>query len=287
LGLDLSTAQLALAVVVAALAVSAQRSLRPQIDRVFFRERYALERGVAGVLGELSEAAAPEALYSIAGARLDELVRPEFCVLYARVGDAFTPAFVRGSVAPAAFAASGALVAALAQRTTALVARAWRRGRAVDLRPFDRAVLETLDAAVILPIRRWEDLIGFVCLGEKRSGDIYTATDLALLDAVAHKVSDELVRFDLADVVARTRAMEQALRSYVPSAVTAQLDGGGSVEPTERQVSVLFVDIRGYTSFAERHEAADVFSTINRYTETVSRIARERGGAVAEFGGDG
>jgi adenylate cyclase len=50
---------------------------------------------------------------------------------------------------------------------------------------------------------------------------------------------------------------------------------------------VLFVDIRGYTSYAEEKSAAEVFSTVNRYTETVSRVVRARGGTVVEFNGDG
>ena len=80
--------------------------------------------------------------------------------------------------------------------------------------------------------------------------------------------------------------MEEALRRYVPSAVTTQLARGG-VEAAEREISVLFVDIRGYTSFAETRRATEVFATVSRYAEAVSAIARERGGAVAEFSGDG
>jgi adenylate cyclase len=51
--------------------------------------------------------------------------------------------------------------------------------------------------------------------------------------------------------------------------------------------SILFVDIRGYTSYAEDRPAAEVFSTVNRYTEIVSRVVRSHGGTVAEFNGDG
>ena len=56
---------------------------------------------------------------------------------------------------------------------------------------FDRAALETLDAAVLVPVGRLNDLLGFTCLGPKRSGDIYTATDRALLAAVAPQFFDQ------------------------------------------------------------------------------------------------
>jgi class 3 adenylate cyclase len=286
LGLEPAAAQLVLALGLAGVIVPAQRRLRPQVDRLFFQERYALERGVAELLQELSDCADPGALYARAGERLDALVRPESCVVYARTADAFAPAFTRGRIVPA-FEPAGPLVAALAHRAAPLVADAWQRGRAGPLAPFDRATLETLGVAVVLPIRRRDELVAFVCLGAKRSGDIYTATDLALLNAVARKISDELIRFDLTDVVQRGRAMEEALRPYVPAAVAGQLASGTPVAAAEHQVSVLFVDIRGYTSFAEARESAEVFTTVSRYAETVSAIARDRGGAVAEFSGDG
>jgi adenylate cyclase len=50
---------------------------------------------------------------------------------------------------------------------------------------------------------------------------------------------------------------------------------------------VLFVDLRGYTSFSESRRSEEIFSTVNRYTETVSEIVRNRGGSVVEFNGDG
>jgi class 3 adenylate cyclase len=49
---------------------------------------------------------------------------------------------------------------------------------------------------------------------------------------------------------------------------------------------VLFVDIRGYTGFSEPREAEEIFHTVNRYTETVSKLVQARGGVV-EFTGDG
>jgi hypothetical protein len=46
-----------------------------------------------------------------------------------------------------------------------------------------------LGAAVLVPMQRGGMIAAFLCLGQKRSGDIYTATDLTLLTAVAKKVS--------------------------------------------------------------------------------------------------
>ncbi len=52
-------------------------------------------------------------------------------------------------------------------------------------------------------------------------------------------------------------------------------------------MSVLFVDIRGYSSYAENRRAVEIFSTVNRYTTAVSSLVEKFGGSVVEFNGDG
>ncbi len=81
--------------------------------------------------------------------------------------------------------------------------------------------------------------------------------------------------------------MQEQLRRYVPGAVAEQLASGAELTTGEREVSVLFVDIRGYTSFSETRRAEEIFSTVNRYTETVSQIVQKHAGSVVEFNGDG
>ena len=85
----------------------------------------------------------------------------------------------------------------------------------------------------------------------------------------------------------QARAMQEALRRYVPGAVAQRIVSGQAVEASEREVTVLFVDIRGYTGFSEPREAEEIFGTVNRYTETVSQLVQARGGVVVEFHGDG
>src|SRR5262249_4709283 len=101
------------------------------------------------------------------------------------------------------------------------------------------------------------------------------------------KVSDRRRALDATAVAEQARAMQEALRRYVPGAVAARLTSGQDIEVGEREVTVLFVDIRGYTSFSEARETEEIFHTVNRYTETVSQVVRARGGSVVEFHGDG
>src|SRR5262249_57359604 len=81
--------------------------------------------------------------------------------------------------------------------------------------------------------------------------------------------------------------MSEGLRRYVPEPVAARLERGQPIEGGEREVSVLFVDIWGYTAYSEQQAAGTVFSMVNRYTEAVSEVIQRRGGTVVAFLGDG
>src|SRR5262249_41868073 len=190
---------------------------RPQVERLFFAERYALEQGIEHLLRELSVCEGPQSLLTLAGERLDALLRPECCVIYGRAEKVYAPVFVRGCVVPSAIEARGLLVGALQAQAAPVDVELWRqRPRKKNLGPADLAVLDSLGAAVLLPVGSSESLAAFVCLGHKRSGDVYTSTDLALFAAVADKMSGELQRFDEVEIHRHARVMQEALRRYVP-----------------------------------------------------------------------
>jgi class 3 adenylate cyclase len=288
LGFDPRVGQVAAALVLAAIVVPAQQRLRPQLERAFFKQRYALDQGIAALVRMLSTCEDTRTLAERVGEELRRLLAPEACVVYARAGDVFAPVFAAGRAVPSAFETGSLLVATLSRRSEPLALSAdGRRPDAAALGPFDRAALETLGAEVVVPVRRDETLLAFLCLGPKRSGDVYTSTDLSHLHLVAETVSGQLRRFDQEEMIREARGMQESLRRYVPGAIADQLASGADLAPALREVSVLFVDIRGFSGFAEPRGAEEIFSTLNRYTETVSEIVRRCGGTVVEFNGDG
>jgi class 3 adenylate cyclase len=287
-GVDPGIGQVVLSLALAAAVIPAHRRLRPQIDRLFFKERYALDRGVAELLPTLSACRDTRELTERVGASLHRLLRPEACVVYAAVEGSYAPVFIEGRAVPPAFATDSPLVGTLRGRRGPLsLSDAGRRPDEAALGPFDRAALETLQTEVVVPVRQGEALPAFLCLGPKRSGDVYTSTDLSLLAAVAETVSQQLQRFDQDAVIREAREMQESLRRYVPGAVAEQLSSGVELASGEREVSVLFVDIRGYTGFAESRRAEEIFGAVNRYTEAVSQIVQRHAGSVVEFNGDG
>jgi class 3 adenylate cyclase len=262
-------------------AIPAQRFLGPRIDRRLFAARHERMLGFQRLLDAIGRSTSVEELMRLAGERMDALLEPEAVATYGRQGEAFTPLFVRGRAVPPAFEADSPLVRALEKGTRPLAVHG------AEFDAFDRAALETLDAAVVIPTRRSDRLVAFTCLGPKRSGNIYTPDEFAYLVAVANRCADVLVKLDAHSVLREARELQHSLRRYVPGAVAEELAGGRDLESAEREVTVLFVDMRGYTSFAERSGAHEILSTLNIYTEKVSHIVGEHGGSIVVFHGDG
>jgi class 3 adenylate cyclase len=281
IGIDPETGRLTLSMALAGVLVPAYRRIRPWLDRQMFAEQHALAERFERLRAELGAARGVEEMATRAGEGFEALLHPESVAIYGRAGEAFTPLFLRGKALPPAFEAGSMLVQVLETRGEPLFARA------NELGPFERAALETLGAEVVVPQLRETQLVAFTCLGAKRSGDIYTATDLALMASVSERCGEVIARVDLETLAKESQAMQSALRRYVPGAVADRVLAGDALAPAEREVTVLFVDIRGYTGLAEQLAAEDIFATLNEHTERVSRIVQENGGTIVEFNGDG
>jgi len=285
--LDPQTSQILLAVAVTPLIGGAQRVVRPRLERLMFPERRALEHGASRLRSELAHCEKPGDVLALLGARLDELLRPDCLAIYARAADAYAPLYARGAAIAPSFGGGGPIVALLGQTGEAIDLARWRWRTAAPAARAERAVLEGMGAQLLVPLIPADELAAFVCLGQKESGDIYTETDRVLLQGLADLASTELRRFDDAEVRRQEREMMEKLRRFVPGAIAEELASGGDLEEGEREVSVLFVDVRGYTSFAERRAAPEIFDSVNRYTRTVSDVVLRHGGVVVEFNGDG
>jgi class 3 adenylate cyclase len=284
---DPRVTQTTMALVFAALFLPAQRRIEAALGRVFLAERHALEQGAGELREALSGCSTPAALLTLLGERLAGLLRLDSIVIYGRTDGSYAPVFAWGRGVPPAFDASGPLISRLLdlRRITYTRRLVDARGAAAVSSP-ERAALEALGADLVLPLMLHERLAAFLCLGEKHSGDVFTPTDLALLESIADKAHDQLLRFDQAQVYRQEQELNEKLRRYVPGAVAEGLLAG-SLDAGEREVTVLFVDIRSYTRFSEGRRVEAIFGLVNRYTQLTSRLVADQGGAVVEFNGDG
>lgn len=84
------------------------------------------------------------------------------------------------------------------------------------------------------------------------------------------------------------RRLHEAFGSYVDPALTERvLAEGTDLRGEEVDVSILFADVRGFTSFSERAGAHEVVATLNALYEAIVPVIARHGGHANKFIGDG
>jgi adenylate cyclase len=88
--------------------------------------------------------------------------------------------------------------------------------------------------------------------------------------------------------LAERERIREAFGTYVDREVAEHiLREGTSLAGEEVEVTMMFIDIRNFTGFAERSSAPEVVATINRLFERAVPLIHEHGGHVDKFVGDG
>ena len=82
----------------------------------------------------------------------------------------------------------------------------------------------------------------------------------------------------------RTRV---AFERFVPPSVVDEVVERDEMTPKRVVATVMFCDLRGFTTLGERLDAEQVIGALNRYLEIVSAAVFEHGGTVVSYQGDG
>ncbi len=112
---------------------------------------------------------------------------------------------------------------------------------------------------------------------------------------VALETGDELEELgsafnDMASGLAERELIKQTLERYVSKSVAAELlraPGRAALAGVRRELTVLFVDLGGFTRLAEELEPEALVAHLNEYFEAVCGAVLEHDGTVKEFQGDG
>lgn len=89
-----------------------------------------------------------------------------------------------------------------------------------------------------------------------------------------------------------TRQRQQIYRhfqDYVPRTVVEQLvrhNDQQGIQPERRELTVLFMDVRGFTSIAEQLSPSQLSELMNQVLSPVTRIIHEQGGTIDKYMGD-
>jgi len=159
--------------------------------------------------------------------------------------------------------------------------------------------LSHLKAVMYAPLKVKHRTLGLVILGHGDEIE-YTAAELKLLTTIALQSSSaiesaHLYQKGLQEVQAREEAIRKihdASQKFVPSEFIKSLGKAKITEVVlgdlaEREVTVVFADIRDFTTISENLNPKDNFLFVNGFNNRMGPIIRKNGGFIMQYLGDG
>jgi adenylate cyclase len=100
---------------------------------------------------------------------------------------------------------------------------------------------------------------------------------------------NETLERRVAEQVAQLERLGRLKRFFSPELAELIVTGGTDdpLETHRREVTVVFVDLRGFTSFAETAEPEEVMGMLRQFHAEMGRLILEHGGTLERFTGDG
>ncbi len=150
-------------------------------------------------------------------------------------------------------------------------------------------IMQGIRSTMCVPLLVQDQLVGVFHMDSLLATGAFTEKDLLLFSGIATQAAVAIQNHHLVKKIeheAATRAQFQRLLS--PNLVDQIVSGALALDQAgeEREVTMLFADIRGFTSMSERHSPREMVQVLNDYFEVMVDVLFLHGGTLDKYVGD-
>ena len=150
-------------------------------------------------------------------------------------------------------------------------------------------LLSDVRSLICGPLYAGEELIGLLYVDNPVTRQ-FTEADLELFSAIANYAAVAITQGRLAERLREESERRERLQRYHSPAVVerimAQAHGDGVLEAQDREITVVFADLVGFTTLSETLPPAEVASLLNRFFSEMTDAIFSEEGTVDKFIGD-